>query len=110
IGIMNIMLATVLERTREIGIRRALGARRNEILLQFLTEAVSLSLVGGIIGVILGITMSLIISGFAEFDTVVTPLSVFAAFMVSAGVGIIFGTFPARNAANISPVEALRYE
>jgi putative ABC transport system permease protein len=110
IGIMNIMLATVLERTREIGIRRAVGARKREILIQFLFEAVGLSLVGGVIGVILGITMSLIVSSFAEFKTAVTPLSVFLAFLVSATVGIIFGTFPARSAANVNPVEALRYE
>lgn len=110
IGIMNIMLATVLERTREIGIRRAVGARKREILIQFLFEAVGLSLVGGLIGIILGITMSLIISSFAEFKTAITPISVFVAFLVSATVGIIFGTFPARNAANVNPVEALRYE
>ena len=110
IGIMNIMLATVLERTREIGIRRALGARHKDILTQFLIEAVGLSLVGGVIGVTLGITMSFIISGFAEFSTAVTLISVFVAFGVSAAVGIIFGTFPARRAANVNPIEALRYE
>ena len=110
IGIMNIMLATVLERTREIGVRRALGARRKEILTQFLVEAVGLSLIGGLIGVTLGITMSLFINTIAEFRTVVTPISVFVAFGVSGAVGIIFGTFPARNAANINPIEALRYE
>jgi putative ABC transport system permease protein len=110
IGIMNIMLATVLERTREIGIRRSLGARRKEILQQFLIEAVGLSLSGGLIGIFLGITMSLIINTFAEFSTVVTPISVIVAFGVSGAVGIIFGTFPAKNAANINPIEALRYE
>ncbi|RPI02260.1 MAG: FtsX-like permease family protein [Calditrichaeota bacterium] len=110
IGIMNIMLATVLERTREIGIRRSLGARRKEILLQFLLEAVGLSLVGGLAGIVLGVLMSLIINTFAEFSTVVTPLSVFVAFTVSAGVGVIFGTFPAKNASNVNPIEALRYE
>jgi putative ABC transport system permease protein len=110
IGIMNIMLATVLERTREIGIRRALGARQKEILTQFLVEAVGLSLFGGIMGVILGISMSFFIDNIAEFKTVVTPLSVLIAFGVSGAVGIIFGTFPARRAANINPIEALRYE
>ncbi len=110
IGIMNIMLATVLERTREIGIRRALGARRREILLQFLIESIGLSLVGGIIGITLGVSMSLIINSIAEFKTAITPLSVFVAFGVSAAVGIVFGTFPARQASNINPIEALRYE
>jgi putative ABC transport system permease protein len=110
IGIMNIMLATVLERTREIGIRRALGARKNEILSQFLVEAVGLSLVGGMIGVILGVSMSLFINSIAEFRTVITPISVFVAFGVSGAVGIIFGTFPAKRAANVNPIDALRYE
>ena len=110
IGIMNIMLATVLERTREIGIRRALGAKQKEILTQFLVEAVGLSLFGGIIGVILGVSMSLFIDSIAEFKTAVTPLSVIVAFGVSGAVGIIFGTFPARRAASIDPIEALRYE
>ena len=110
IGIMNIMLATVLERTREIGVRRALGARRKDIMAQFLIEAVGLSLVGGIIGVTLGIGMSLIIDSIAEFKTVVLPLYVFVAFAVAAAVGIVSGTFPARRAANINPIEALRYE
>lgn len=110
IGIMNIMLATVLERTREIGIRRAVGAKQKEILSQFLIESVGLSLVGGIFGVVLGITMSLIVSSFAEFTTAITPFSVIIAFGISALVGVIFGTFPARRAANITPVEALRYE
>jgi putative ABC transport system permease protein len=110
IGIMNIMLATVLERTREIGIRRALGATRKEILQQFLIEAVGLSLAGGIVGVILGIAMSLVINSFAEFKTAITPISVFVAFGVSGAVGIIFGTFPAKRAAEVNPIEALRYE
>ena len=110
IGVMNIMLATVLERTREIGIRRALGAKRQEILLQFLIEAIGLSLVGGLIGVTLGIAMSLFIDSIAEFSTVVTPISVFLAFTVSAAVGVIFGTYPAKNASNVNPIEALRYE
>ncbi len=110
IGIMNIMLATVLERTREIGIRRALGAKQNEILVQFLIEAVGLSFLGGFIGVVLGISMSLFISSLAEFSTVITPISVFVAFGVSGAVGIIFGTFPARKAAHVNPIEALRYE
>ncbi len=110
IGIMNIMLATVLERTREIGIRRSLGARRHEILMQFLIEAIGLSLVGGLVGIILGVSMSLIINTFAEFSTVVTPISVIVAFGVSGGVGVVFGTFPAKNASNVNPIDALRYE
>lgn len=110
IGIMNIMLATVLERTREIGIRRSLGARRKEIQMQFLIEAVGLSSMGGLIGIFLGVTMSLVINAFAEFSTIVTPISVIVAFGVSAGVGILFGTVPAKNASNINPIEALRYE
>ena len=110
IGIMNIMLATVLERTREIGVRRALGATQKDIMHQFLIEAVGLSLLGGLIGVTLGVSMSLIIDALAEFDTIVTAFSVIVAFTVSGGVGIAAGTVPARRAASINPIEALRYE
>jgi len=110
IGIMNIMLATVLERTREIGVRRALGAKRKDILTQFLIEAVGLSLVGGTIGVFLGIAMSEVVSNIGEFGAIVSPFHVLLAFFVSAAVGVISGTFPARRAANIDPIEALRYE
>jgi putative ABC transport system permease protein len=110
IGIMNIMLATVLERTREIGIRRSLGARKREILLQFLIEATGLSLVGGILGVILGAVLSGVINSIAEFETVITLFSVFIAFFVSAAIGVVFGTFPAKRAAEINPIDALRYE
>ena len=110
IGIMNIMLATVLERTQEIGIRRASGARRSDIMAQFLIEAVGLSLVGGIVGMVLGVSMSLTIDAFAEFKTVVSPLSVVAAFGLSGIVGVASGTFPARRAASINPIDALRYE
>jgi putative ABC transport system permease protein len=110
IGIMNIMLATVSERTREIGTRRAIGAKRSEILEQFMIEAVTLSVTGGIIGVFLGVGMSLSINWITNFDTVVTFLSIFIAFSISALVGIVFGLLPARKAANLSPIEALRYE
>ncbi len=110
IGIMNIMLASVLERTREIGIRRAVGAKSKEILYQFMFESVELSLIGGFAGVILGVMMSRFVSGFAEFVTVITPISIVLAFGISAVVGIVFGTFPARRAASISPIDALRYE
>ena len=110
IGIMNIMLATVLERTREIGVRRALGARRKDILIQFLIEAVGLSLVGGVIGVMLGIGMSQVVGSIGEFGAVISPFHVLLAFGVAGAVGIVSGTFPARRAANINPIDALRYE
>jgi putative ABC transport system permease protein len=110
IGIMNIMLATVLERTREIGIRRSLGAKRKDILIQFLLEAVGLSLIGGVIGVTLGIGLSQIVGHVGKFGAVISPFHVLLAFFVSGAVGVISGTFPARRAANIDPIEALRYE
>lgn len=110
IGIMNIMLATVLERTHEIGIRRALGATRREILEQFVMEALSLSLIGGLLGILLGVGMSLAIDVIAEFKTVVSLISIVIAFTISAAIGVIFGTFPAKKAAEVHPIEALRYE
>lgn len=110
IGIMNIMLVSVTERTREIGIRKAIGAKGRDILSQFLIEAVMLSLVGGIIGTMLGIALSTLISGVAGWDTIVTPGSIMMAFGFSAGIGIIFGVFPSRKAANKNPIDALRYE
>ncbi|MFC1564941.1 ABC transporter permease, partial [candidate division KSB1 bacterium] len=110
IGIMNIMLATVLERTREIGIRRAVGAKRKEIMYQFLIESVGLSLIGGFVGVVVGVLMSQFVSGLAEFSTIITPISIILAFGIAAIVGIVFGTFPARRAASVSPIDALRYE
>ena len=110
IGIMNIMLATVLERTREIGIRRALGAKRGDILIQFLLEAVGLSIVGGAIGLILGVVISKVVGSLGEFSSVVSPLHVLLAVVVSVATGIASGTFPARRAASIDPIEALRYE
>jgi putative ABC transport system permease protein len=110
IGIMNIMLASVTERTREIGIRRALGARRRDIVVQFLVETVLLSGIGGIMGVLLGITIPLIISHMAGMKTIITFWSPVLAFGISALVGIIFGIYPAVRAAKMDPVEALRHE
>jgi len=110
IGIMNIMLASVTERTREIGIRRALGAKKKDIIAQFLTETVLLSGSGGLLGVILGVTLPLAVSHFAKMRTIVTPWSLFLSFGISAAVGIVFGIYPARRAANLDPIEALRHE
>jgi putative ABC transport system permease protein len=110
IGIMNIMLVSVTERTREIGLRLAVGAKRRDILSQFLVEAVTLSLVGGIIGILVGITASVLISHFAQWSTEVSILSVVTSFLFSALVGVFFGYYPARTAAFLNPIEALRYE
>jgi putative ABC transport system permease protein len=110
IGIMNIMLASVTERTREIGIRRALGAKRKDIITQFLVETVTLSGSGGIIGVILGITIPWFVSHFAGMKTITTLWSPLLAFGISAAVGVVFGIYPAMRAANMDPVEALRHE
>ena len=108
IGVANIMLVSVTERTREIGLRKALGAKRADILKQFLFEAVILSVAGGIIGIILGIGVSLIIAHF--FVSEVTPWSIFLAFFFSVAVGVVFGMAPAIKASKLSPIEALRYE
>ena len=110
IGIMNIMLVSVTERTREIGIRLAVGARRRDILQQFLIEAVMLSVFGGLIGVALGLVGSTLISTFAGWPVFVSPGSVALAFLFSGAVGIFFGFYPARKAAALSPIDALRYE
>jgi putative ABC transport system permease protein len=110
IGIMNIMLASVTERTREIGIRRALGATRADIVLQFLTEALLLSLAGGAIGVALGISVPAIVSHFAGLVTIVKMDSLILAFTISVLIGMIFGIYPAFRAAALSPIEALRHE
>jgi len=110
IGIMNIMLVSVTERTREIGIRMAVGAHGRDILLQFLIEAVSLSSMGGIIGILLGVGTSRLLSALAHWPTLVSLTSITIAFLFSAAVGIFFGFYPARKAANLDPIEALRYE
>lgn len=110
IGIMNIMLASVTERIREIGIRRALGAKRKDIIAQFLIEAVILSGVGGLIGVVLGIIIPFIISAFWGMTTIVTPIAPILAFTISAMIGVIFGIYPSMRAADMDPVEALRHE
>jgi len=110
IGIMNIMLATVLERTREIGIRRAIGARQADIIRQFLTEAVLISIVGGLIGIGFGFGLSQIIATAARWSTEVTTGSIVVAFGVSVGIGLVFGIYPAVQAAKLDPIEAIRYE
>lgn len=110
IGIMNIMLVSVTERTREIGIRKALGARYQNILLQFLIEAVVIGVIGGIIGVVLGIGTSYVISAVAGWSTVISLAAVFLAFGFSVGIGLVFGVYPARKAALLNPIDALRYE
>jgi len=110
IGIMNIVLATVLERTREIGIRRATGARRKDIVRQFLAESVLISVGGGILGIVFGYFLSWVIARTAEWKTIVTTASIFIAFGVSVAVGMIFGIYPAVKASRIDPIEALRYE
>lgn len=110
IGIMNIMLVSVKERTREIGLRKAVGAKKRDILLQFLIEAISLSLTGGLIGIGFGIGIALLIPRFTFLPTMVSLWSVMIAFLFSAAVGIFFGVYPARKAATLDPIQALRYE
>jgi len=107
---MNIMLASILERTREIGIRRAVGGKKSDILGQFITEAVVLSISGGIIGVFLGIFLSLGITWTTEINTSITLYSVVIAFGFSVLIGITFGYLPAKRAANLKPIESIRHE
>jgi putative ABC transport system permease protein len=110
IGIMNIMLVSVTERTREIGLRMAVGARTRDILRQFLAEAVTLSIVGGAVGVILGLTVSRLLTSGLGWPTLITPSAIVVAFAFAGAVGIFFGFYPARKAAELDPIEALRYE
>lgn len=110
IGIMNIMLVSVTERIREIGIRMSVGAREVDILMQFLTEAIVLSVMGGLIGIGAGILTSKLISQFGGWDTLISPTSIIMAFIFSGSVGVFFGFYPARKASKLDPIEALRYE
>ena len=110
IGIMNIMLAAILERTREIGVRRAVGATQNDIIRQFVVEAVLISFAGGLLGIVLGFAMSELIAWLAGWSTIVTLTSILLAFLVSISVGLVFGIYPAVKAARLDPVEAIRYE
>jgi len=110
IGIMNIMLASVLERTREIGVRRAVGAKRKDILVQFLAESVVISLFGGLLGVCLGFAIAWSVATLSEWNTIVTGFSIALSFGFSVAVGLIFGTYPAINASKLDPIDALRYE
>jgi putative ABC transport system permease protein len=110
IGIMNIMLVSVTERTREIGTRLAIGALEREVLLQFLIEAVVLSSFGGVIGIVLGLSMAAIGAHILSMPYIPSPTIIVVAFIFSAAVGVVFGYFPARQAARLDPIEALRHE
>ena len=110
IGIMNIMLVSVTERTREIGIRRAIGARRRDILMQFLVESVVLSSVGGLLGVLTGVGSTIVMSLALDWPTLISPVPVIGAFSFSGAIGMFFGLYPARKAATLNPIDALRYE
>lgn len=110
IGVMNIMLVSVTERTREIGIRKAIGAKRKDILRQFLIEAVTLSLIGGVIGILLGIGAALLLSKLGGMDTAISAAPILYAFLTSTLVGVVFGVYPAQKAARLKPIDALRYE
>jgi putative ABC transport system permease protein len=110
IGIMNIMLVSVTERTREIGVRKALGATRGNIMLQFLIEALTLCLLGGILGILLGTGAAILLAKVAHWNTLISPTAIIVAFGFSAFIGLFFGLWPARRAASLDPIVALRYE
>ncbi|HEV2908673.1 MAG TPA: FtsX-like permease family protein, partial [Candidatus Eremiobacteraceae bacterium] len=110
IGIMNIMLVSVTERTREIGIRLAIGARERDVMMQFLVEAIALACIGGLIGVALGLGASILTSKLAGWSVIVAPSSVVISFGFAALIGILFGFYPARRASLLNPIEALRHE
>jgi len=110
IGIMNIMLVSVTERTREIGIRMSVGARGRDVLLQFLIEALLISLIGGLIGIGLGMFVSQIVANLMSWPVTITVQSIFMSFVFSSAIGIFFGWYPARKAARLNPIDALRYE
>jgi putative ABC transport system permease protein len=110
IGIMNIMLVSVTERTREIGIRLSVGARTSDVMIQFLTEAIVLSLAGGLIGVLLSVGIIFILNNYTSMIAVISPQIIFIAVSFAGVIGIFFGFYPARKAANLNPIDALRYE
>jgi putative ABC transport system permease protein len=107
---MNIMLANIMERTKEIGVRRAIGATKADVLSQFIIEAVTISILGGVIGILLGFLLTTVISTYAEWKTIISPISVILAFFVSVATGLIFGIYPAKKAADKNPIDCLRYE
>jgi putative ABC transport system permease protein len=110
IGIMNIMLANVTQRTREIGIRRAIGATQNDILGQFLIECLTISLLGGVVGIMVGVALGRLITFYAKWETIISMGAVILSFGVAGGTGVIFGIYPATKAAKLDPIEALRYQ
>ncbi|WP_315440331.1 FtsX-like permease family protein, partial [uncultured Selenomonas sp.] len=110
IGIMNIMMVSVTERTREIGIRKALGATSSNVLMQFMIESMVIGIVGGVLGIILGISISKAIGGFGGLKTTIAVLPILVSFSFAVGIGLFFGIYPARKAARLDPIDALRYE